>query len=42
MKSPLNALITALNQGNVKIIDLTQTLAPDFPALQLPEQFGLV
>ncbi|MDX7986928.1 cyclase family protein [Xenorhabdus sp. 12] len=42
MKNPLNALVCALNQGSVKIVDLTQTLTPDFPALQLPEQFGQV
>ncbi|PHM62836.1 cyclase family protein [Xenorhabdus ishibashii] len=42
MNSPLSAFVTALNQGNVKIIDLTQTLTSDFPALQLPAQFGQV
>ncbi|MDC9581532.1 cyclase family protein [Xenorhabdus sp. PR6a] len=42
MKSPLSALVVALNQGSVNIIDLTQTLTPDFPALQLPAQFGQV
>jgi len=31
-----------LQQGNIQIVDLTQTLSPSFPALQLPEQFGQV
>jgi kynurenine formamidase len=26
----------------VRIVDLTQTLSPEFPALQLPPQFGQV
>ncbi|PHM68113.1 cyclase family protein [Xenorhabdus sp. KJ12.1] len=42
MKSLLNMFTTALDQGGVKVIDLTQTLSPDFPALQLPEQYGQV
>lgn len=32
----------ALRDGALHTIDLTQTLSEDFPALQLPEQFGQV
>ncbi|MEX0447902.1 cyclase family protein [Xenorhabdus sp. SGI246] len=42
MKSPLNVFVTALSQGSMRIIDLTQTLSSGFPALQLPKQFGQV
>lgn len=38
----LDRLATDLLEGRVRIIDLTQTLSPDFPALQLPPQFGQV
>lgn len=31
-----------LAAGNFKVVDLTHTLSPDFPALQLPPQFGQV
>ena len=31
-----------LRSGAVRVVDLTQTLSPDFPALQLPPQFGQV
>jgi len=37
---PLNALIDALDKDSVRIIDLTQTLTPEFPVLQLPPQFA--
>ena len=29
-------------RGAVRVVDLTQTLSPSFPALQLPPQFGQV
>jgi kynurenine formamidase len=35
--SPLQAALAA---GAVRVVDLTQTLSPSFPALQLPPQFG--
>lgn len=38
----LNALSESLGNGGVKVIDLTQTLNEEFPALQLPEEFGQV
>ncbi|MFA5596033.1 MAG: cyclase family protein [Pusillimonas sp.] len=31
-----------LAAGNFKVVDLTHTLSPDFPPLQLPPQFGQV
>ncbi|MGE4341149.1 MAG: cyclase family protein, partial [Pigmentiphaga sp.] len=36
----LASFATDLATGKIKIVDLTQTLSPDFPALQLPPQFG--
>ncbi|CAM5789035.1 cyclase family protein [Castellaniella caeni] len=38
----LPALATRLASGQIRVIDLTQTLSPSFPALQLPPQFGQV
>ncbi len=32
----------ALASGSLRVVDLTQTLSPDFPALVLPPQFGQV
>lgn len=29
-----------LIKGRIRVVDLTQTLSPDFPTLQLPPQFG--
>jgi kynurenine formamidase len=31
---------TALAAGRIRVIDLTQTLSPDFPTIALPPQFG--
>ena len=28
--------------GHIKVVDLTQTLSPDFPVLQLPPEFGQI
>src|SRR5215475_4435371 len=42
MTSSLEQLTIDLASGHVRIVDLTQTLSPDFPALQLPPQFGQV
>ncbi|MGZ2747222.1 cyclase family protein [Burkholderia stagnalis] len=42
MKAVLEALVSSIGNGNVTIVDLTQTLSPDFPALQLPPEFGQV
>ena len=40
--NPLQQVAHALTNGAVQVVDLTQTLSPDFPALQLPPQFGQV
>lgn len=42
MTSSLEQLTTDLASGRVRVVDLTQTLSPEFPALQLPPQFGQV
>ncbi|MGO3132441.1 MAG: cyclase family protein [Alcaligenes sp.] len=39
-KHPLAGLIQAIDSKQVRFVDLTQTLSPSFPALQLPPQFG--
>jgi kynurenine formamidase len=36
----LAEVATAIAQGNIRVIDLTQTLSPDFPTIQLPSEFG--
>ena len=38
--SSLANLITDLASGNVKVVDLTQPLAPDTPVIALPEMFA--
>lgn len=38
--STLHSLATDIALGNVKIIDLTHTLDPDFPVIILPPEFG--
>ena len=38
--SLLDQLVTALNAGRVRVIDLTQPLGPDTPVIGLPPQFG--
>jgi kynurenine formamidase len=42
MTSSLAQLTADLVRGSVRIVDLTQTLSPEFPALQLPPEFGQV
>ncbi len=42
MTSSLEQLTTGLANGRIRVVDLTQTLSPEFPALQLPPQFGQV
>ena len=42
MTSSLAQLTADLVSGSVRIVDLTQTLSPEFPALQLPPEFGQV
>jgi kynurenine formamidase len=36
----LSALATALNTGGIRVIDLTQTLTPEFPQIALPPEMG--
>ena len=36
----LTQLITGVAAGNIRVIDLTQVLSPDFPAIELPPEFG--
>lgn len=39
-KSPLDGLALALATGAVTIVDLTQTLSPDFPTIVMPPELG--
>lgn len=41
-KTILTNFAAGLASGEIRVIDLTQTLSPDFPALQLPPEFGQV
>ncbi|MGA1288636.1 MAG: cyclase family protein, partial [Rubrivivax sp.] len=36
----LSALATSLQRGAIRVIDLTQTLTPDFPQIALPPEMG--
>lgn len=36
----LGALVAALASGGVRVVDLTQTLMPEFPAIVLPPEMG--
>ena len=38
--SNLLVLAAAIAQGEIEVIDLTHTLAPDFPTIVLPPEFG--
>ncbi len=38
--SSLTEFAADLLGGRIRVVDLTQTLAPDFPTIQLPPQFG--
>ena len=40
MSSPLATLALALATGRIRVIDLTQTLSPEFPQISLPPEFG--
>ncbi|QIN67952.1 Isatin hydrolase (plasmid) [Caballeronia sp. SBC1] len=42
MTGSLEQLGADLASGQVRVVDLTQTLSPEFPALQLPPEFGQV
>jgi kynurenine formamidase len=36
----LNDLLAGLSSGRIRVIDLTQTLSPEFPQIVLPPEFG--
>ena len=36
----LDHLTRAIGQGRIKVIDLTETLRPEYPTIQLPPEFG--
>src|SRR4030095_16918656 len=36
----LRALTAGLLTGRIRVVDLTQTLAPEFPQIVLPPEFG--
>ena len=38
--SSLQTFAADLLAGKIRVVDLTQTLSPDFPTIQLPPQFG--
>lgn len=42
MSTVLQALVSALATGDVRVIDLTHTLTPAFPSLVLPPEYGQV
>lgn len=42
MATSLADLTRDISSGTLNVVDLTHTLSPDFPALQLPPQFGQV
>lgn len=38
--SILNGLMTAIRTGGIRVVDLTETLTPDYPTITLPAEFG--
>lgn len=40
VESLLPALMAAIGSGGIEVIDLTNTLSPDFPVIVLPAEFG--
>lgn len=36
----LNDLVSAMANGRIKVVDLTETLTPDYPTITLPPEFG--
>ena len=36
----LLAFASAISSGAIRVIDLTQTLSPEFPTIVLPPEFG--
>jgi kynurenine formamidase len=40
LNSPLSSLMRALRDSRIRVVDLTQTLTPDFPTITLPPAFA--
>jgi kynurenine formamidase len=40
MTHPLTALLAGIHVGSIRLVDLTQTLKPEFPQLSLPPEMG--
>lgn len=40
LQDPLSSLMLALEDGRLRVVDLTQTLTPDFPTITLPAAFA--
>jgi len=40
LHSPLSILVRALQDSHIRVVDLTQTLTPDFPTITLPSVFA--
>ncbi|HYN12853.1 MAG TPA: cyclase family protein, partial [Burkholderiales bacterium] len=38
--SILSQLIENLSRGSIRVVDLTQTLSPEFPQISLPPEMG--
>jgi len=38
--SILNNFIRELTAGRIRVVDLTQTLSPEFPQISLPPEMG--
>ena len=36
----LSQLVEAFSSGKIRVVDLTQTLAPEFPSISLPPEMG--
>jgi kynurenine formamidase len=36
----LSSMLSAIADGKLRVVDLTQTLSPEFPTLELPSEFG--
>ena len=42
MSNVLTELVSALANGSVRVVDLTQTLRPSTPVIQLPPEFDAI
>lgn len=39
-ENAIDGLLSALSKGGLKVIDLTETLTPDYPVIELPPEFN--